>query len=165
MGNGILILQRGANVTPEPSTGKLLIPNMTANNAPSGVAYSTFLGHQAYFAFDGNFRSKPLELKDTITLNDYVMYTFAKPVKRITEWFVLADEGPLGAIITLCGIYAVMTDGTEVELGRFIENYYSNIFRGECDVSGAIQAIKIKPLEFQSGVGFNIYGMNVVGVE
>ena len=164
MGQGILMLQRGANATPTISgDSKLLIPTMSSHNSPSGVISAVQNVNNAVRAFDGNFR-QAYEYTGA-KLGDYIMYTFEKPVKKITEWIVMTDAGVLGVVITLCAIYAVMTDGTEVEIGRFTEDYYTRIFRGTCDVSGQIQAIKIMPLEFQNESGFNIYYANVVGVE
>lgn len=162
MGNGILILQRGAEVR-APEVGKLLIPTMTSNDAPSGVASTSTGSGIAYVCFNQNATASwGMHSGESPSSSDFVKYTFAKPVKKITEWICLA--GTQGGTTT-CAIYAIFADGTQTQLGQFTETSVEKIFRGTCDVKGEIVAVKVSPWSFGSDKQFYIHYLNVVGVE
>ena len=156
------MLQRGASAMPTTEEIKFLIPIMTGNKAPSGSVTVSRSGTYAYYAFNKNYEQQwGLTGSQTPSTDDYVQYTFAKPVKKITGFVVLAKQ----AGNTTCGVYAVMSNGTEVLLGSYIAHSDAEFFIGTCECEGEIVSVKIRPMSFILNNVFYVNYLNVLGVE
>ena len=127
-----------------------LIPDMTSNTSPKGTVSASRYGdsNNPYKAFDGLMNGKwQINYTQPANTNDYLMYTFASPVKRVRLWTLFSAK-EVGGECDI-DIIAVLNSGEEIKLSN-VTTYggmNTKMYSGQCDLKN-VKAFKFKPTRF-----------------
>ena len=129
-----------------------LIPNMTSNTAPKGVASASRnkSGGEPWKAFNGYVTTSErwqIDYTQSANTNDYLMYTFASPVKRVRLWTLFSAKEVTGECDI--DIIAILDTDEEVKLSNITTYGGANVktYSGQCDLKN-VKAFKFKPTRF-----------------
>lgn len=146
-----------------------LIPDMTSNTSPKGIVSASRNKNNAepWKAFNGYVTSSEkwqIDYTQSASTNDYLMYTFASPIKIVKFWTLFSAKEVSGE----CNIdiIAILNTNEEIKLSNVITYGGTNIkiYSGQCDLKN-VKAFKFKPTRFTEYNQININEFQCYGEE